>query len=767
MGVLQNCNVTNRRVTKKSLIMSIPDNKLVSPSIDDRIGMASLPSLRDLAKYADGLSPTRDDETTSLATLASVNKAIDQTRKYFTNAKAILGELQSEDDVEFIYQGRQAVHQVDSDITAAGNVMGQLMNALEDTRNENVSNKSPLYKNYMPIVSKIEAAIKEWQETLAMCHQVKTQVAISSEWKDLYEKILTDIELEIQSCSNIIFSIQEGRHLLGSGMIDVGQLSNAMNSTPFAGSKRLPSLTLADDEINTKFLNLLTKMKPLQMSLSIIPMRIDAYASKANEWFPTSVSTLQSKYVKLEERWQHLTADVNALENELVENRWRQIFQKASRQAFDKLNSLEENIRYISLEKNLQNPEGAKIERYCVMNAQLIPLITRTIALLDQAITERLVTGPDMFAMQSSLHQTWSQMSSQAMQNSVESSTFMNNGRKTAGFINSTTKLIPLQAGRSVTMNNRMQYRASDSKRTSVCIFPLEKNELESDKVYGHQRSDSGVSSYQSSHSSRSTLDELLASPLQSPLPSPDSSPTLNTRFIRLRGRKNASLDIGSTGSIAARLAETSQTIPIDKARSIQVELNNLKHPNGSDTKIPPNGTLAVAKRGSSPSKRTSTRKSSLPVPTGRPLSRLSNSDTSSISRPGSRLSEAFPVVSSPLTSPRKSFLPVPKLSSKASGKRYSDVGPDLKTPRARENEINGHGKRSASHTFGSKQAVQEIRNGPKLISDINTRPRLSLGKKPSLSPRKIEPSSGIPKMPRQMSSIPHRSITPRASHIV
>lgn len=764
MGILKDSNVTNRLATRKALIMDIPDNKLTNSSIDDRIGMASLPSLRDLAKYADGLSPTSDDETTSLATLASVNKAIDQTRRYFTNAKSILGELQSEDDVEFIYQGRQAVHQVDSDITAAGNVMSQLMNALEDTRNEHSGKKSPIYRSYMPIVSKIEAAIKEWQETLAICHKVKTQVAISSEWKDLYEKILTDIESEIQTCFNISFAIQEERHLLGSGLVDVGQLSNAMNSTPFAESKKLPNLTLADDEINSKFLDLLTKMKPLQMSLTIIPMRIETYASKANEWFPTSITSLQSKYAKLEEKWQKLTTDVSVLETELVENRWRQLFQKAARQAFDKLNSLEENIRFISLEESLQHPEAAKIERYCIMNAQLIPIITRTIALLDQAITERLVTGPDMFAMQSSLHQTWSQMSLQAMQNSTEGSSAVNHGRKTNGFMNSVTKLIPLQAGKS-TMNERINCRVTGSQRTSISVFPSEKNKPESDNLYSHQRSDSAVSSYQSSQSSLSTLDELLASPLGSPLPSPDTSPTLNTRFFRLRGRKNVSLDIGSTGSIAARLAEAPRPAPVDKARSIQVELNNLKRSNCSDKKEPIPGLLAVAKRGSSPLKRTSTRKSSLPVPTKRPSSRLSNSDASAILQRG-RSPESLPTVSSPVSSPRKSFLPVPKVSSKTSNKRHSDVGLDMKSTRNDQSRANACGRRSVSHTFGSIRVASDLKNGPKLVPDGTMKPRLSLGRKPSLSPRKSEPPSAIPRMPRQMGSVPRRSMTPKAFHL-
>ncbi|ANB15174.1 hypothetical protein AWJ20_2798 [Sugiyamaella lignohabitans] len=365
--------------------------------------------------------PNNSCPTGPHAILAQISSAVDNVLFYFKTARAVLTGLDAEDNVEWIYEGRQAVFDVGSTILRAGDTMTQMMSVLEQTKSSNNDSEQQEQddklsaKQYIPVVDKIEQAIKEWHEILDLVRYLRLQVDISTEWKDLYEQILTEVSDEIDSCATSVFEIQE--KLLSKAeptSVDIDALITVMDESPYMGKIKLPSLTESERDLNRSYLELNSKLKPLRASLDFVPLRIEHYNQTAKDIFPSSVATLNKKHKELEERFDKVTRDVKALEKQLGDERWKTIFRKTGNKAVEMLNTLQENLNIISSEQQKARQgdkiDRAKMDRYATKNGYLMPAIARHISIIDRAIRERFSVTSEMYTVQAALHRQWNSL---------------------------------------------------------------------------------------------------------------------------------------------------------------------------------------------------------------------------------------------------------------------------------------------------------------------------------------------------------------------
>jgi hypothetical protein len=365
-----------------------------------------------------------DDNDGQQHILAAVSHDVDQVLHYFETGRIVLSGLDAEDDVEWIYEGRQAVSDVGATIRRAGDVMSHLMSLLETTK-EKSSEEGPDTNSYLPIISKIETAIREWHDILELVKQLRIQVDISTEWKDLYEEILTDVSDEIETCCSLIFEIEEKRHFTtAEADIDIDALNSVMDESPFWGRPKLPNLSEAERDVNGSFLELTSRMKPLRASLDFISARLDQYSSKAATLFPSSIKVLEIKHRELEAKCDQLDRDIRGLERELGENRWKHIFRKTGQKTLEMLETLQNNLNVISAEQQKartgRKVDRVKMDRWATKNGYLMAAIARYISVIDRAVRDRFAVSGEVFAVQARLHQQWSSLFVLAEKKSAE-----------------------------------------------------------------------------------------------------------------------------------------------------------------------------------------------------------------------------------------------------------------------------------------------------------------------------------------------------------
>ncbi|KAA8897104.1 hypothetical protein TRICI_006780 [Trichomonascus ciferrii] len=354
-----------------------------------------------------------------------VDRAVDRVLEYFSIGRDVLSGLDAQDDVEWMFEGREAILNVGKTIMKAGELMDQLMTVLEQTKecNNNGSSDKQASKRYIPVIEKIERAITEWHKILELIQAIRNQVDIATEWKDLNDQILTEVEDEISHCYSIIFEIEENRHFPAVEKVDIDSLTTALNESPFIDQPRLPTLSQVERTVNDKFIEVSTRLKPLQASLDFIPLRLEQYGAKADDVFPSSVKTLNAKHLTLRSNLDELVNEVKALQKELGEDRWSTIFKNTGVQASEMLDSYQENLDLINLEKRKaklhnRSVDVVKVERLATKNAHLSPAIDRILALLDRALRDHLTGNSEMYQLQANLHKRWKSLTLVKDQNS-------------------------------------------------------------------------------------------------------------------------------------------------------------------------------------------------------------------------------------------------------------------------------------------------------------------------------------------------------------
>jgi hypothetical protein len=349
-----------------------------------------------------------------------VDRAVDRVLEYFSIGREVLSGLDAQDDVEWMFEGREAILNVGKTIMKAGELMDQLMTVLEQTKECN----KQASKRYIPVIEKIERAITEWHKILELIQAIRNQVDVATEWKDLNDQILTEVEDEISHCYGIIFEIEENRHFPAVEKVDIDSLTTALNESPFIDQPRLPTLSQVERTVNDKFIEVSTRLKPLQASLDFIPLRLEQYANKADDVFPSSVKTLNAKHLTLRSNLDELVNEVKSLQKELGEDRWSTIFKNTGVQASEMLDSYQQNLDLINLEKRKakvhnRSVDVVKVERLATKNAHLSPAIDRILALLDRALRDHLTGNSEMYQLQANLHKRWKSLTFVKEQNNT------------------------------------------------------------------------------------------------------------------------------------------------------------------------------------------------------------------------------------------------------------------------------------------------------------------------------------------------------------
>uniref|UniRef100_A0A060T6D8 ARAD1C13354p n=1 Tax=Blastobotrys adeninivorans TaxID=409370 RepID=A0A060T6D8_BLAAD len=349
--------------------------------------------------------------------LQSIKSSVDQVLRYFDTARTVLSGLDSHDDVQWTFEGRQAVIDVGKTVMRAGDVMDELVTMLEETkqRQEAKLRQSQQIKGhkpsksltvYIPLVEAIERAIGEWRSILELMGNLRNRVDIATEWKDLYDQILFDVDQEMTRCFELIFEIQECRHQPVEEGVDLDSLGTTMDESPFLGRPRLPNLGPHDRVVNQKFYQVSTQLKTLRASLDFVPIRLERYACRAQDIFPSSINTLRQKLTQLEHRHTELLEEVKTLEKELGEDRWANIFRKTGSQATQLLDEFEQNLAVWTRQQG-ENADAEILDHCRAKNQHLVAAITRILHLFDRAIKDRLTVHGEMLSLQNALHSRW------------------------------------------------------------------------------------------------------------------------------------------------------------------------------------------------------------------------------------------------------------------------------------------------------------------------------------------------------------------------
>ena len=386
------------------------------------------------------------DDSTLSANIASIpaapaaartlGSAAEQIGKWLQKAAEILSGLDAEDDVEWAAAGgREGLAEVDTAVSRFEALINIYVTAIEDLQQRKDISDVPL-KDQKELVGQMEMILANWGRARRLLRDIKSQVELAMEWEELWNHVLGDIGLEMESLFKLVFEMEEARHKAsvadtqpnGSPCIDVRELETIAEESPnvaqslhhrmsatndLCASSPLASPTLNPPQEDATLMELFARMQPLRASLDFLPMKLIEYQRKSKSIFPAGCQELEDRWKSLEKRWQKLEGDAENLRKELGEDRWVVVFRNAGRQLEKLCDSIERSVVkfHESIDLGHQHSDPAvlakRVESYETKRAHYAPSVVRVLSIIEKGVKDRKTYNGEIIKLQREAHRRW------------------------------------------------------------------------------------------------------------------------------------------------------------------------------------------------------------------------------------------------------------------------------------------------------------------------------------------------------------------------
>ncbi|KAI9654028.1 MAG: hypothetical protein M1831_005545 [Alyxoria varia] len=403
-------------------------------SFSNQISQLTAIKLPEASSFSDSISGI----TASPKAAKALRDAAEQILSWIRKASDVLQDLDASDDAEWAAAaGREGLGEVDHAIKRFQTLVQVYVDSVERLQLREDA-FTILSEDMKHVVEQLEKVAQEWQKVKETLNTVKKQVELAMEWQELRNSVFEDIAQEAAKVSRQIFEMEEKRymsepaadHLDNAAGIDIDELETIVEEAP--GSARqtkqgsgafaaqlFPPLSplnssnpgMAQDDSN--ILGLFARMQPLRASLDFLPMRLANFQNRASAMFPTACQELKIGRDDLEQQWQKLESDAEALRRELGEDRWLLVFRNAAKQATRMIDSVSRSITKLdeALDSNTQLHHAPatlkKVESYEAKKMHYCPAIERVLAIVERGVKDRLTVNGEILRLQTDIQSRW------------------------------------------------------------------------------------------------------------------------------------------------------------------------------------------------------------------------------------------------------------------------------------------------------------------------------------------------------------------------
>ena len=389
---------------------------------------------------ASSLSSSVASIPTATAAAKTLSNAAVQIQRWIQKAAEVLAGLDAEDDVEWAAAGgREGLGEVESAIGKFEGLVKVYVVAIEDLQKREDISKVAQQELKM-VVDSMEIVLVAWENVRKLLRGVKLQVELAMEWEELWNVVLGDIGLEMESLGQLVYEMEENRHkamaresaaLDATMSLDIQELETIVEESPlgptpvnkashrfslpsgFSASSPLESPMAPAPQDDSSLLALFARMQPLRASLDFLPMRLSGFQSRAEEVLPTACEELESRRQALERKWKKLERDAEALRRELSEDRWILAFRTAGRQVQKMCESVERSLsklqEAIDIGAQHNNPPmlAKRIEAYEAKKNHYGPAIPRILSIIEKGVSDRRTINGEILRLHADTKALW------------------------------------------------------------------------------------------------------------------------------------------------------------------------------------------------------------------------------------------------------------------------------------------------------------------------------------------------------------------------
>lgn len=369
---------------------------------------------------------------TAIAAASALSEAANQIKSWIRKATGVLKDLNAEDDVEWAAAaGRDGIEEMGQDTAQLDALIASYVGAVENLHTR--PDVSSLTNETMTgCVAQLDSIVLTWQAVKDRLQNIKSQEELAVEWQELSNTVLADISRELDSLADLVFRMEEQRHISKNAMpgratsgreMDVDELVYLVdrhNDSPAEATRSRPNVpamsatsTTGDTAEESNVVALFARMQPLKASLDFLPMRLSGFRIRAEKIFPTACLELDSTRDQLTEQLRKLESDAEALRIELGEDKWIAVFRNAGCQALNMFDSLERTQGKLRdlLRRGLEHTDLATLSRmtesFRQKKTHYVPAIEKVLNIIDRGVLGRLTVNGEILQLQTNMKRRW------------------------------------------------------------------------------------------------------------------------------------------------------------------------------------------------------------------------------------------------------------------------------------------------------------------------------------------------------------------------
>ena len=292
-----------------------------------RLTSLSLPSPDSLhTRILDAENPSE-----SLSRLRNIATDV---QKWINTASTVLSQLDADDDVEWAARGKDSLAKVENAAKRFGEIVEMFLDAATVL---SARSDDRVKEEIKELISIMDHVTHGWSGVRELLRGLKEQVALSTEWMEIRE-ILDDISSELDACANMVFELEEMRHLTLTSNRSSSVSTTASSPSAPLELDRLSSIleehtvSSPSNPHQTSLLRLSARIQPLRASLDFLKPRLSSFSSRAEKTFPTAMGEVVQRKNDLEKRWVKIESDWRGISRELQEDEWVEVFRSVGKQ---------------------------------------------------------------------------------------------------------------------------------------------------------------------------------------------------------------------------------------------------------------------------------------------------------------------------------------------------------------------------------------------------------------------------------------------------
>jgi hypothetical protein len=292
-----------------------------------RLTSLSLPSPDSLhTRILDAENPS--ESLTRLRNIAT------DVHKWINTASTVLSQLDADDDVEWAARGKDSLAKVENAAKRFGEIVEMFLDAATIL---SARSDDRVKEEIKELISIMDEVTHGWSSVRDLLRGLKEQVALSTEWMEIRE-ILDDISSELDACANMVFELEEMRHI---NFASNGPSHTSSTSSSPSSSMELDRLTTILEQNSASspsnphqvaLLRLSARIQPLRASLDFLKPRLSSFSSRAERTFPTALGEIVQRKNDLEKRWSQIESDWRGIGREFQEDEWVEVFRNVGKQ---------------------------------------------------------------------------------------------------------------------------------------------------------------------------------------------------------------------------------------------------------------------------------------------------------------------------------------------------------------------------------------------------------------------------------------------------